>query len=121
MNQSKLRYQWQKLYYIIKSELVLRGEESWLGDKDFWVVDDFSETIQKVILSNWKLFNRDIAIVLQGILKRFGGHWEIVVQVETSDVPEDAIIGLVITPTIIEEHFNRKNLPEQLRNISFQD
>jgi len=121
MSQSKVRYQWQKLYYIIKSELVLHGEESWLGDKDFWIVDDFSETAQKVILSNWKLFRPDIARRLQAILKRTGGHWHIKMQVDTHDLPEDIIVGVLITSQGVEEYFDREHLPPELRNISFQE
>lgn len=83
MDDTDPRAHWRELYRLLQDLMQVRGSESYLGDADFWIVDDFSEDEQKIIISNPDLFCSELAHQLQSLLKGRFSDWRIFLQYES--------------------------------------
>jgi hypothetical protein len=117
MSEATVRAEWESLYDLLTETMKRYGRESWLGDGDYWIVDDFSEFEHKIFITNWGIFNRGMFTELQNILKNQFPMWRIKLQVEAPSI--DRIVGVALRASVIEYHFNQEDLPVEVQRQIF--
>lgn len=71
--------EWDDLYERLLTLLSKYGEDNYLAEKDFWIVDDnWGNLQQKVYLNNPSIFCDNIFNEIRAVMQDFKLDWEVI-------------------------------------------
>lgn len=111
---------WEVLYARIREVLGGYGQENYLGQADYWVLDDnWGPPQHQVFFSSLHMLGPAIVTQLQGLLSDHPG-WEIVIAVSVPG-PGDAWpdMGLTIRSHEIVDGLQRQYFPPEYRGFRY--
>ena len=109
--------QWAALYQDLLALLGARGENDFLGEKDYWLVDDdWGGYQQKVCIHNPDLLNQGLVDEIQNLLRASALEWQVIVTLELPNCQQQ---GIAITAGNVHHHWDLAALRQQLNRPQF--
>ncbi len=112
---------WGKLYDRIQRVMNRYGNSNYIGEGDYWLLDDnWGMTQHKLCVNNLKMLEPVIIKRLQACLADYS-DWEIVVAV---DVPGSGDswppMGLIVRPHEMVDGLQRQYFPKEFQGIKYE-
>jgi hypothetical protein len=112
---------WGKLYARIREVIGHYGNSNYIGEGDYWLLDDnWGMTQHKLYVNNLKMLEPVIIKRLQACLADYS-DWEIVVAV---DVPGSGDswppMGLIVRPHEMVDGLQRQYFPKEFQGIKYE-
>lgn len=112
---------WGVLYARIEKTMRRYGKSNFVGEADYWLLDDnWGPTQHKLYVNNLKMLEPTIIKSLQACLTDFP-DWEIVVAVDVGGIGEPwPPMGLIVRPHEIVDGLQRQYFPKEFQGIKYE-
>jgi hypothetical protein len=111
---------WEALYEKVKALLRQFGNESYLGEADYWILsDNYGFRTINLAVHKLSFLRPDVIHALQAVLKYFP-TWEIRVELDVPGTeglwPE---MGLTVRADAVVDRLQRRYLPSEFQHMRF--